>query len=444
MLKGDDPDELLIFLNEGYGLSWTRQTVLTTGCYSLAAGDVDTDGDVDLVSCHNWDSGPIELWLNDVKQGQNLNLARWKYFRVDSTRAKWGDWGKPEWLKYFGLGFGDADSDGDLDLVSGRYFYLNPGADMSGAWSRVDLGLNVDAMLLTDVDGDSLADIIGQALPDIWWLEAADRLGNAWTAHKVASQPPTDHGNGQGYLCAQIVPGGRPEIVLIGGDGISYFTIPDDPLAGEWPRVPAAPASHGPGDCVAAGDIDRDGLVDLAGFDLVSESERTVSWWKNPGNGQGDWAKSKVGRTDGSYPDRIALADLNGDGRIDVVCTEEEQVLVPKWENLLVRAAVGFHVRSLDPSRPGRARYHQLPGPGGFRPGRGHRYRYRRAPRPETSGPLGEFRLGSVYSAPDRPRKGKPSGARAADLDRDGDLDLVGICWDSYQELHLWRNDAIK
>jgi hypothetical protein len=33
-------------------------------------------------------------------------------------------------------------------------------------------------------------------------------------------------------------------------------------------------------------------------------------------------------------------------------------------------------------------------------------------------------------------------GARAVDLDRDGDLDVVGIAWDKYQDLHLWRNDA--
>jgi hypothetical protein len=34
-------------------------------------------------------------------------------------------------------------------------------------------------------------------------------------------------------------------------------------------------------------------------------------------------------------------------------------------------------------------------------------------------------------------------GAQLADLDNDGDLDIIGIAWDEYQYLHLWRNDAV-
>jgi VCBS repeat protein len=33
-------------------------------------------------------------------------------------------------------------------------------------------------------------------------------------------------------------------------------------------------------------------------------------------------------------------------------------------------------------------------------------------------------------------------GARAVDLDGDGDLDIVSIAWDRYQDLHVWRNEA--
>jgi hypothetical protein len=35
-------------------------------------------------------------------------------------------------------------------------------------------------------------------------------------------------------------------------------------------------------------------------------------------------------------------------------------------------------------------------------------------------------------------------GAQTADLDADGDLDIVSTAWRNYKYLHHWRNDAIK
>ncbi len=112
---------------------------------------------------------------------QKLPLDKWKYIEVDSTRQKWGDWGKPEWLRYFGLDFKDVNHDGYKDIVSGRYFYLNPGGNMEGKWTRYDLGMNVDGYLFADVDGDEYADVIAEALPDVYWFEADNWEGSSWT-----------------------------------------------------------------------------------------------------------------------------------------------------------------------------------------------------------------------------------------------------------------------
>ena len=35
-------------------------------------------------------------------------------------------------------------------------------------------------------------------------------------------------------------------------------------------------------------------------------------------------------------------------------------------------------------------------------------------------------------------------GTQLIDLDGDSDLDVIGIAWDNYKFLHIWRNDRIK
>ena len=100
----------------------------------------------------------------------------WAYVEVDAARGKWGDFDEPEWLRYFGIDAADMDRDGDLDVVSGRYEYRNPGGDMT-AWERIDLGSNAGGMVVVEVDHDDHADVIAQALPEVLWLEASCTSG---------------------------------------------------------------------------------------------------------------------------------------------------------------------------------------------------------------------------------------------------------------------------
>ncbi len=65
MHQGDDPDEVVVFVSRDKGSAWDRQVLSTQGSHCIQAGDIGSDGDIDLLGA-NW-SGPfqpVELWEN--------------------------------------------------------------------------------------------------------------------------------------------------------------------------------------------------------------------------------------------------------------------------------------------------------------------------------------------------------------------------------------------
>lgn len=66
MQQGEDPDEIILFLNENGGTSWTRQVLSIAGSHSMRIADVDDDGDPDLFG-GNWRGDEVMLWRNETK-----------------------------------------------------------------------------------------------------------------------------------------------------------------------------------------------------------------------------------------------------------------------------------------------------------------------------------------------------------------------------------------
>jgi len=419
---------ILILENlRGNGTRWARHFVATGGLHNGLVVDIDNDGDCDIFGANWTGNPPVKLWINESEPSAT---GRWSYKMITGSAAR-----------TFGLAFADLDGDGAKEILAGPYWYQDPGGDLLGEWGRHSFPAGMHAILAIDVDGDPLPDVIAQKDEGdvaLYWLEAAAKGGEQWTSTRIGTVPRASHALGaQGYRVGQMDWDGRPEILVSSGKGIFYFHIPDNPSAGGWPRaqVSAKPSDEG----FAVGDIDRDGRMDIAA--TTGDSKR-VEWYQNPGDGTEAWIPRLVGTfTEADYPDRLEIADLNGDRRLDVIVTEENgsgQDAQTFWWEQPSMWMKGEWIRHLVVSQ-GSTNSMDVADLGGDG---------------DIDLVLGEHRGskklalwindGTGHFGEQVISEGREShlGARTVDLDGDGDLDIVSLAWDDYLQIHLWRNDA--
>lgn len=424
---------VLIFRNLGHGDAWARVTLAMTGSHNARVGDIDGDGDIDIAG-KNYAGATrrVDLWQNYTVESQSQ--PNWEHIAVDQNRPS-SQYGK------MGVVFTDANRDGRSDIVAGSYLYTNPGGDLHGAWPRTELPNNIDVYFAVDVDGDENADLIGISGTALTWIEAGGP-GAGWQSYPVGTVP---EGRTQGYTLAQIVPGGKPELVFTRANNLFYAIIPPaEPERGEWPIVQVSWENTEEG--VAAGDIDGDGDIDLA---AQSADGHHVLWFENPGDGSGNWTNYPVA-VSRQWLDRIALVDINSDGRLDIVATQEtqdrnfnaqifwlENPVDPKQDTWVkhfvdvLRSANSLDIADMD-------------GDGDLDIIVGEHTDMRR-----RSIVLDNITL--WYENQDNGRRWLPHvieigrhsshlGARVVDLDGDGQLEVVSPAWRQYRQLHLWRN----
>jgi hypothetical protein len=290
-------DMVSVRLNDGAGtFSGTQEVPVGSRPTSVALGDVDGDGDLDLLTANN-SSGTVSVRLND------------------GAGTFSGTQEVPVGSNSFSVAVGDVDSDGDLDLLTANYtsntvsVRLNDGAGTFSGTQEVPVGSNPSSVAVGDVDSDGDLDLLAANYnSNTVSVRLNDGAGLFSGTQEVAvgSNPSSVavgdvDSDGDLDLLAANFSSGNVSVLL--NDGAGTFS------GAQEVDVDGPPRS------VAVGDVDGDGDLDL----LTPNSRGSwVSVRLNDGAGTFSGTQ-EVEVAMRSFPISVAVGDVDGDGDLDLL-----------------------------------------------------------------------------------------------------------------------------
>ncbi len=277
----------------------------------LVAGDVDGDARPDLVSASVADGG-LSIFYNDAASPGTLE-ARQPLPAPGASQ----------------LAIADLNGDGRADLLAADYGVslfvqdvATPGAFLA------PLGLyagGANWVAVGDLNGDGLPDVSVTDAVGVKLLFHAAGASSATFQPPIGvyTQTPNAHFHGADAVAIADVTGdGRNDLVITDpgptGAAAPFVAVlaQDAASPGTFPAaVPYPIAPHNVGQCVVVADVDADGLPDI----VVGGSD-AVSVLRQDATRPGTFLPAANHATPlGAY--QVALADLDGDARVDIVVT---------------------------------------------------------------------------------------------------------------------------
>lgn len=289
----EDKATLWAFYGDGEG-HFIKEVISTgIGNHESRVADLDGDGDLDILTKpYQWKAPRVDILLN-----RRSALDRWQRHVVDADRP---------WRSIF-VTAADIDGDEQNDIVTGGWWYKNPGV-VGGAWKRFVIGNPLYNMAAVyDFDGDGDPDILGTqgkgSKPNGQFVWARNEGSGSFSILKNVAEGDGDFLQG---VAVGRLHGKDLHVALswhAAGKGIQLLTIPVDPSNDEWAISKISQGSQD--EALSIGDIDRNG-----GLDILMGTK----YLRNLDTG---WKIQNISLHD--KPDRNRVIDVNGDGLLDAV-----------------------------------------------------------------------------------------------------------------------------
>jgi len=288
----------------------------------LAFGDLDNDCDYDIASGMN-DTGSGNVWI-----WQNVLIHRNMPFITGGNIVDDNS------IRGYCVASGDLDNDGDLDLAVSNADHtddtlrvlMNDGTPFSGTWPSYGFGRITEcySVAIADLDNDGWNDLVlGRwGIPVRIFQNDRTPWDGGWTSCDAGVQTENFQA-GRSVKVADLDNDGWLDIVAgIGSTGShnlqdDFFVLENDgtPFLGAWNCNPVGSGGIDLQVHVAITDLDNDGYKDVA----------TTSWngtcyvWKNDGTPfTGSWP-SNLAYTTGNWMMDIDVGDLDNNGSADIV-----------------------------------------------------------------------------------------------------------------------------